>query len=97
MGAVLRGPIACADGGALMGLPAAVRRGGRGLAWFVRGMLREDAYEKYLAHVEAEHAGGAEHAGCGPVAAGGERVMTEREFWRDVSDRQERNPQGRCC
>jgi uncharacterized short protein YbdD (DUF466 family) len=23
--------------------------------------------------------------------------MTEREFWRDHSDRQDANPQGRCC
>ena len=79
-----------------MGVAAAVRRSAGGLAWFVRGMLREDAYEKYLAHVEAEH-GGAEHAGTETVAKGGGRVMTEREFWRDMSDRQERNPQGRCC
>ena len=64
----------------------AVRRGAGGLAWFVRGMLRADAYEKYLAHVEADHAD--TEARC---------VMTEREFWRDVSDRQDRNPQGRCC
>ena len=70
----------------MMGLAAAVLHSARGVSWFVKGMLREDAYEKYLAHVEAEHAQG-----------DGGPVMTEREFWRDVTDRQERNPEGRCC
>ena len=66
---------------------AAVRTGARGVAWFVRGVLGEDAYDKYAAH----HA--ATHGGC----EAGEPVMTEREFWRDQTDRQQRNPQGRCC
>jgi uncharacterized short protein YbdD (DUF466 family) len=69
-----------------MGVVAAVRQGARGVSWFVKGMLREDSYQKYLAHLDAQHAGG-----------GGAPVMTEREFWRDATDRQERNPQGRCC
>jgi uncharacterized short protein YbdD (DUF466 family) len=69
-----------------MGVAAAVRQGVLGVSWFVKGVLREDAYEKYLAHAAAEHSG-----------EGREHVMTEREFWRDVTDRQERNPQGRCC
>jgi uncharacterized short protein YbdD (DUF466 family) len=42
-----------------------------------------DAYTKYLAH----------HADAGH----GSRPMTEREFWRDQTDRQDANPQGRCC
>jgi len=66
-----------------MGVAAAVRQGARGVSWFVKGMLREDAYERYVEHAAAQHDGG--------------HVMTEREFWRDVTDRQERNPQGRCC
>ncbi len=52
-----------------------------------RGILGADAYEKYLAHHER-------------LAASGEcsaPPMTEREFWRDKTDRQEANPQGRCC
>ncbi len=69
-----------------MGVAAAVRQGALGLSWFVKGMLREDAYEKYLAHVTAQHDGG-----------DGGQLMTEREFWRDVTDRQDRNPQSRCC
>ena len=42
-----------------------------------------DAYAKYLAH----------HAEPGHGAP----PMTEREFWRDRTDRQDANPQGRCC
>ena len=65
---------------------AAVARAGRGLAWFVRGVVREDAYERYVEHVRAQH-----------PDDGDVRLMTEREFWRDQTDRQETNPQGRCC
>lgn len=62
----------------------AVRRGVGGVRWFLRGLVREDAYERYCAHVTAAH-------------PQGPPPMTEREFWRDVTDRQESNPQGRCC
>jgi len=56
----------------------------RGIRWYVRGIMGEDAYEKYLAHVEGEH-------------GGTETPLTEREFWRDRTDRQDANPDGRCC
>jgi uncharacterized short protein YbdD (DUF466 family) len=56
----------------------------RSIRWYVRGVMGEDAYEKYLAHVAGEHGDGA-------------AVMTEQEFWRDRTDRQDANPQGRCC
>jgi len=56
----------------------------RGVRWYVRALMGEDAYEKYLAHVEGEHGGGVV-------------PLTEREFWRDRTDRQDANPQGRCC
>jgi uncharacterized short protein YbdD (DUF466 family) len=61
----------------------AVRRGLGALRWYVRGVLGADAYDKYLAHVTADHDGGT--------------PMTEREFWHDRTDRLEANPQGRCC
>ena len=65
----------------------AVRRGARDLAAIWRGVVGEDAYERYRAHVEAERvAGRADHP-----------LMTEREFWRDRTDRQDTAPQGRCC
>jgi uncharacterized short protein YbdD (DUF466 family) len=62
---------------------------GRNLAWFLNGMLGGDAYEKYTAHHRAVHA----DRPAGDVAA----LMTEREFWRDRTAREEQNPQGRCC
>lgn len=65
-----------------------VRTAAGGLAWFVRGVMGGDAYEKYAAHQAAQHAAG---------AADGHPPMTEREFWRDQTDRQDCNPQGRCC
>jgi uncharacterized short protein YbdD (DUF466 family) len=59
----------------------------RGIRWYVRGLMGEDAYEKYLEHVQGEHG---EHGDSVPI-------MTEREFWRDRTDRQDANPSGRCC
>ena len=56
----------------------------RSVRWYLRALMGEDAYEKYLDHVRGQH----DH---------GEPVMTEREFWRDRTDRQDSNPQGRCC
>jgi len=67
----------------------ALRRGARGAVWYLKAMLGEDAYEKYAAHHAARNAA---DPTCAPHA-----VMTEREFWRDQTDRQDRNPQGRCC
>ncbi len=58
-------------------------RGARGVAWFVKGVMGEDAYEKYLAHHTATH------PGVPP--------MTAKEFWRDRTDRQDANPGARCC
>lgn len=51
----------------------------------VRGVLGADAYENYLAHHEATH------------DTENHPPMTEREFWHDRDDRQDHNPQGRCC
>ncbi len=76
-----------------MSTPAAVRgahalrTGARTLLTVWRGVLGEDAYDKYRAHVEAQRA-------RGDV---GHPLMTEREFWRDRTDRQDAHPQGRCC
>jgi uncharacterized short protein YbdD (DUF466 family) len=69
-----------------MSVVSAVRAALTGFAWFVRGVMGEDAYDKYRAHHDAVHG----------TDAGG-AVMTEREFWRDQTDRQDTNPQGRCC
>ncbi|TFB57797.1 YbdD/YjiX family protein [Cryobacterium sp. TMT1-62] len=77
-----------------MNLLASVRHGAKSFAWFMRGVMGEDAYDKYKAHHEAhdESIHDPDAAACsGPV------MMTEREFWRDQTDRQDINPQGRCC
>lgn len=61
----------------------AVIKGFRGFAGYLRAVMGADAYQKYLEHHNAS-------AHPGPA-------MTEREFWRDRMDRQDNNPQGRCC
>lgn len=81
-----------------MSLLASVREGAKGFAWFMRGVMGEDAYDKYKAHHEALDEAH-EHSIHDPDAAACDRpvMMTEREFWRDQTDRQDVNPQGRCC
>ncbi|MHA7280738.1 YbdD/YjiX family protein [Arthrobacter sp. MDT2-2] len=55
----------------------------RELAWLFKGVMGENAYQAYLDHHGRTHPGGP--------------PMTEREFWRDKTDRQDTNPEGRCC
>jgi uncharacterized short protein YbdD (DUF466 family) len=59
------------------------REAARGLAWLFKGVMGENAYQAYLEHHAASHSSGP--------------PMTEREFWRDKTDRQDSNPEGRCC
>ncbi len=61
----------------------AVAAGTRRCAAYAKGVLGEDAYEKYLAYHRS--------APCGAPP------MTVKEFWRDKTDREGANPQGRCC
>lgn len=71
-------------------LLTAIKTGASGVSWYIKGVMGEDAYAKYLAHHDSKHSdeeGDADET----------HVMTEREFWRDHSDRQTQNPQGRCC
>ena len=60
-----------------------VRRGMRSFVRFFRDVMGEDAYRKYTDF----------HAASGCTSP----LMSEREFWRDKMDRQDANPQGRCC
>lgn len=63
-----------------------LRSAARGLGavtTYLKGVLGEDAYEKYLAHHQA--------TACAAPP------MTVAEFWRDRTDRQDANPEGRCC
>jgi uncharacterized short protein YbdD (DUF466 family) len=52
---------------------------------FARGVMGEDAYDKYLLHYAESH------------ETGDHPPMTAREFWRDRDDRRDQNPQGSCC
>lgn len=70
----------------------ALQKGARDFAWFFKGVMREDAYEKYQAHHQAVDATGDPDQ---PLMT--QILLTEREFWRDMTDRQESNPQNRCC
>jgi uncharacterized short protein YbdD (DUF466 family) len=64
---------------------SALLTGLRKVRWYLRGVMGADAYEKYLEFHESAP-GSADHP-----------PMTEREFWRDRDDRQDSNPQSRCC
>ncbi|MFI8411630.1 YbdD/YjiX family protein [Paeniglutamicibacter gangotriensis] len=60
-----------------------VGSGARALTRYLEGVLGADKYRIYLEHQARTHPG--------------EAPMGEREFWRDYTDWQEKNPQGRCC
>jgi uncharacterized short protein YbdD (DUF466 family) len=62
---------------------AATGNAARALVRYLEGVLGADKYRVYLEHQ------GRTHPGVAP--------MGEREFWRDYTDWQEKNPQGRCC
>ncbi|TLM82038.1 YbdD/YjiX family protein [Pseudarthrobacter sp. NamE5] len=55
----------------------------KGLALYLGGVMGADAYAKYLEHHR--------------LAGHQDPPLGEREFWRDRTDRQDSNPQGRCC
>lgn len=57
--------------------------GAKSLVRYFEGVLGADKYRVYLEHQKRTHPGVA--------------PMNEREFWRDYTDWQEKNPQGRCC
>lgn len=62
----------------------ALRSGCRGVAWYVRDLMGDNAYRVYLERHHTQH--GPEHP-----------PMSEREFWRQRMDEQDRNPGARCC
>lgn len=62
---------------------AGVRRAGRGIRWYVTELMGDGAYRAYLEH----------HARTHPD----EEPMSERAFWRERMDAQDRNPGARCC
>ncbi len=64
-------------------LTAGAARAGRGIRWYVTTLMGDRAYDVYVAHHRAQH----------PDAP----PLTERQFWRQRTDEQDRNPGARCC
>ena len=51
--------------------------------WYMTSLMGDSAYATYVAHQRRHH----------PDAP----PVTERQFWRDRMDDQDRNPGARCC
>lgn len=81
----LRGGAGGAGGGrrALRAVGAAVVRAARGLRWYMTTLMGDTAYATYVAHQRRHHPD--------------EQPVSERRFWRDRMDDQDRNPGARCC
>lgn len=60
-----------------------IRAWGRSIHWYVTTLMGDRAYETYVTHQRGRHPGVA--------------VISEREFWRQKMDDQDRNPGARCC
>ncbi|GEP49205.1 YbdD/YjiX family protein [Microbacterium saccharophilum] len=69
--------------GPLRALAAHLGRVGRGIRWYVTELMGDTAYATYVAHHTRHHPD--------------EAPMTERQFWRQKMDDQDRNPGARCC
>lgn len=79
-----RPPLAMSgDATGLVHYGAKLVSGWRGFLGYLEGVMGADAYRRYLEHQKRTH----------PE----EKPMSEREFWRDHMDWQDKNPQGRCC
>lgn len=64
-------------------LARAAGRVGRGIRWYMTTLMGDTAYATYVAHHHRQH----------PA----DEPMTERQFWRQRMDDQDRNPGARCC
>ena len=58
-------------------------RTGRGIRWYVTELMGDGAYRVYLEHHGLHRAG--------------EEPLSERAFWRERMDAQDRDPGARCC
>lgn len=58
-------------------------RAGRGIRWYLTTLMGDRAYDTYVAHHRRHHPD--------------EPPLTERQFWRQRMDDQDRNPGARCC
>lgn len=71
-----------ADG--LRATPRVMLRVLRALHWYLKELMGENAYIHYLESYRRRH--GTQ-----------EGAMGAREFWKDLTDEQDRNPRARCC
>jgi uncharacterized short protein YbdD (DUF466 family) len=62
---------------------AAAGRAARAVRWYVRTLMGDGDYERYVAHVRRTHPGA--------------DVPTEKEFWCRRWAEQDANPGARCC
>lgn len=69
--------------GLMSAILAFIGRVGRGIRWYMTNLMGDSAYATYVAHHGRSHPG--------------EEPMTERQFWRQKMDDQDRNPGARCC
>ena len=67
----------------LRALAAYAGRVVRGIRWYFGTLMGDRAYATYVAHLRREHPD--------------QEPPTEREFWRQRMDDQDRNPGARCC
>lgn len=61
-----------------------LRRAPGAIAWYMQDLMGDNAYRRYLEHHRSNH--GQDHP-----------PLTERAFWRQRMDDQDRNPGARCC
>lgn len=67
----------------LRALAAFGGRAGRGIRWYFTNLMGDSAYATYVAHLRRTHPD--------------QEPLTERQFWRQKMDDQDRNPGARCC
>jgi uncharacterized short protein YbdD (DUF466 family) len=67
----------------LRALWSALGRVGRGVRWYMTTLMGDTAYATYVTHHRRHHPD--------------EEPLTERQFWRQRMDDQDRNPGARCC
>jgi uncharacterized short protein YbdD (DUF466 family) len=71
-------------GGVLRTAGGAIARGLGHLHWYLKEIMGENAYLHYLESYRRRH-------------GTDEGAMTSRQFWKDLTDAQDRNPKARCC
>lgn len=61
-----------------------LKRAPGAIAWYVQDLMGDNSYQRYLEHHRSNH-------------GQGHQPLSERQFWRQRMDDQDRNPGARCC